>query len=427
MPEIISCPDCDKKLRVPDDLLGKKVKCPGCSVMFIANGVGRADAEEEAPRRRGGRALAREDAIEEKPRGGRREAPPFEGLDERPVSRRRRDEEDEEDDRPRARRRREDEEDEEDDRPGARRRRDDEDEDYPRSRRPRYEDEDEDEAPRPRNQRKGWQGVRTGLNLVVIGGWLEIAYYGAAVLGAGLMFLLGASLIASLAGSNPNAAQGRAVGGAIGMGVGLILLMIVLGILALGEVILRVTGYGLTMQVLPPRRHSALKGLSIAAFACACGAIVVNVGGLMLNGFSGLGGGPAAMVMGGGASGLGWLSGLLRLASFVLFLLFLRSVCANLRDDGLARTVVMLLIAWCVFYGVAVLTVIVLVVGVFATMFTVVSAGTPASAGTTLGVFGIFALVVAAVVGLAGLALCVWYVLVVTQVRNLVDRRLKKM
>src|SRR5262245_7460312 len=30
MPVIISCPDCGRKVRVQDEQLGKKVRCPGC-------------------------------------------------------------------------------------------------------------------------------------------------------------------------------------------------------------------------------------------------------------------------------------------------------------------------------------------------------------------------------------------------------------
>jgi predicted Zn finger-like uncharacterized protein len=36
MPEIIACPECTRKLRVPDDLLGKAVKCPTCGLAFTA-------------------------------------------------------------------------------------------------------------------------------------------------------------------------------------------------------------------------------------------------------------------------------------------------------------------------------------------------------------------------------------------------------
>jgi hypothetical protein len=34
MPILINCPSCGRKLRVPDELLGKKVRCPGCQTMF---------------------------------------------------------------------------------------------------------------------------------------------------------------------------------------------------------------------------------------------------------------------------------------------------------------------------------------------------------------------------------------------------------
>jgi hypothetical protein len=52
MPTTVDCPTCSRKLRIPDELLGKKVKCPQCGNAFLA----RAPAapaeemgEEEAP------------------------------------------------------------------------------------------------------------------------------------------------------------------------------------------------------------------------------------------------------------------------------------------------------------------------------------------------------------------------------------------
>jgi predicted Zn finger-like uncharacterized protein len=35
MPIIVQCPQCSRKLRVPDDLLGQKVQCPTCNTLFI--------------------------------------------------------------------------------------------------------------------------------------------------------------------------------------------------------------------------------------------------------------------------------------------------------------------------------------------------------------------------------------------------------
>jgi hypothetical protein len=50
MPEITSCPDCGKKLKVPDNLIGKQVKCPGCGNAFVAEVMG---AEPPPPPARG--------------------------------------------------------------------------------------------------------------------------------------------------------------------------------------------------------------------------------------------------------------------------------------------------------------------------------------------------------------------------------------
>jgi predicted Zn finger-like uncharacterized protein len=36
MATIVDCPSCNRKLRVPEELLGKKVKCPTCSGTFDA-------------------------------------------------------------------------------------------------------------------------------------------------------------------------------------------------------------------------------------------------------------------------------------------------------------------------------------------------------------------------------------------------------
>src|SRR5262245_38761475 len=37
MPINTDCPSCNRKLRVPDELLGKKVKCPTCGTVFPAD------------------------------------------------------------------------------------------------------------------------------------------------------------------------------------------------------------------------------------------------------------------------------------------------------------------------------------------------------------------------------------------------------
>ncbi len=117
MPEVLNCPHCGKKLRVPDDALGQAVSCPACGKRFTATA-----------------AAPPPDAVQPGP-APRRAADDEEGQDERPSRRRPRDEDEDEDDRPHRRRRDEDED--EDDRP----------------RRPRARDDDEDDRPRRRGRR----------------------------------------------------------------------------------------------------------------------------------------------------------------------------------------------------------------------------------------------------------------------------------
>ncbi len=97
MPELVTCPDCSKNLRVPDHLLGKVVKCPSCGTTFTANAASDQDApaEEEpakpAPRRR----QDDEEAISEKPRSRRRDD---EDDEDRPRRRSRNEPEDSDED-----------------------------------------------------------------------------------------------------------------------------------------------------------------------------------------------------------------------------------------------------------------------------------------------------------------------------------------
>lgn len=44
MPAVLQCPSCESKLRVPDDLAGKKVKCPKCNTAFSAEVDGASSA-----------------------------------------------------------------------------------------------------------------------------------------------------------------------------------------------------------------------------------------------------------------------------------------------------------------------------------------------------------------------------------------------
>jgi hypothetical protein len=78
MPDIISCPHCAKKLRVPEEFLGKSVKCPGCGNAFAAGALREAEIIEDesppapGPRRRAANDESDEGEAEQPRRTGRR-------------------------------------------------------------------------------------------------------------------------------------------------------------------------------------------------------------------------------------------------------------------------------------------------------------------------------------------------------------------
>jgi predicted Zn finger-like uncharacterized protein len=79
MPNTIHCPSCNRELRVPDDLLGKKVKCPACSTTFTAAVVPpEATAPSSGPQE-GFQEAAQPQEPRQAPRGGEYED---EGYDE---------------------------------------------------------------------------------------------------------------------------------------------------------------------------------------------------------------------------------------------------------------------------------------------------------------------------------------------------------
>jgi predicted Zn finger-like uncharacterized protein len=93
MPEVVNCPQCERKLRVPEELLGKKVKCPTCGNTFTAEAPpGGGDApppspppEEERPSRR----EPRDEDVQEEDRPSRRPSRRDDRYDDEPRPRRR--------------------------------------------------------------------------------------------------------------------------------------------------------------------------------------------------------------------------------------------------------------------------------------------------------------------------------------------------
>jgi predicted Zn finger-like uncharacterized protein len=84
MPEIVACPQCQRPLRIQDDLLGQEVKCPACRTTFTAT-TGRpppAPAEPQPERYPTRERDRREDRWEDEGRDRRRRREDYEDEEE---------------------------------------------------------------------------------------------------------------------------------------------------------------------------------------------------------------------------------------------------------------------------------------------------------------------------------------------------------
>jgi len=223
MPEVVTCPQCERKLRVPQDLLGKKVKCPTCGTTFTAEAGGAASLPDE----------------EEAPRPSRRSAapPPEEQYEEEPRPSRRA--------------------------PVRSRRDDDEDDDY---------DDEDDDRPRRSVRRRRRSGAAQdavngpGVGLIVTG------VLGCVGQAAGIiMNLAGAGLAAGNARGAGNA-MGGMVSGAMGVVFGTIGLLVGIFIIVAGTKMKQMQSYGLVMggsiiAMIPCISPCCLLGLPIGIWA----------------------------------------------------------------------------------------------------------------------------------------------------------------
>ncbi len=390
MPEIIACPDCGRKLRVPDELAGKKVKCPGCNVRFVGSVT-------SAPKNASSRSPSSSPRRVKEDENARFTDGPGARSPGRPTA-----------------------ENDVDNRSSRRRRAipiDDDagDEDNPYAT-PKY---DEDDRSRPwRSKIDGWRKVLLGLNLVIYAIYVSLAAAALALVGGLIAFVI---MGASIASADPRTMAGSAVGSMVGV----MILVVLIGALYLVQLVLKITGQGFCMAV-PDKPGSGRRPLAIATFSCAIAGVVLSLGSCGLSGVaSGMGNNGGS----GAAPALGGIINLVNyavaLACWVCFLLFLRSVAASMRDRALARQFVYYLIAVPAY---SLLMGIMFVIMIFAGALAVVgaaSAKTGQGAATSMGAFGIFAVGCGILFVCVGIGLFIWYVVLVHQVRNSVRQYLE--
>ncbi len=378
----ISCPACQRTLRVPETLLGQSVKCPSCSHRFTAPDQG----EEPAPPSRQASSSVRTTP--------RPKTPPPENEPEEPRRR-----------------------DRYSDKPRSRRDRDDD-----------FDDEDDRREPSPRGVKDAWNRVRIGINLVMIGIWVWLGGAILACLGIVIAVIFFGTAVFSMAKSSSNSAVASsafavviliASGGAYYLGV-------------LAEFILRLVGYGMCMGA-PPLRDSGMKPLAITAFSLSAVQVLFWCANFFVGGVSGFASGfynrsrgiPATYDA--ASTGIAGISGLCAIGSFVVFLFFLRSVCNNARARELANKPIALLIASVCFWVISVL----LLIGVFCAGIGMVGSAFQSQSAQNLGAqMGAWAIILGILVVLVGLVyfgLQVWYIFILQSIRDAVASQRRRL
>jgi hypothetical protein len=369
MAVIIACRSCGRKLRVGEDQVGRKVRCPGCKDTFVAEEVG--------------------------------EEPDSEGFGTEPSYRGR-------------------EQGDSGSRYPARR----DDEDLVRHREEEYEDDYEEGRRRKASPTAGWKKVRLGLALFLA----AIITY---IVGNFALWALSFAVLGSA--FSPGATL-------TGFAAGLFLLAAVGFLVSLAWWGLYVGGNCLFLFV-PDKPGTGIRGLGIASCAVAISAVGLELLGTMASiaeigsaAFtSGFRGGSA---MGSMLTVLGWLVIVLGYVPVSIF--FLRAIALAMKRKQLARLLVMWLIWAGILIGVfIVLTIVMCGIGLMvgAQMASVPGnymSGSTASGNAAFGsavggmaVLFYLACAMYLLFALAWLAMTVWYVVLVFQVRNAVDYRLR--
>jgi predicted Zn finger-like uncharacterized protein len=389
MPVITACPDCSRQLRVPDELRGKKVRCPSCKVIFMAEGPAdnaASGAAEAAPRR----AAPRDDFIEQPPPRGL--PPPRQEPD---YDRREARDEFDADEQPRGRRLHEDDE---------------------------YGNEN---VRGPVGDRAAWHRVALGLVLILISIAVSIII---PFVTAG-----GGAVIGAMAASNAGAPSGRpitnpmALSGARGS---FLALTIFATLLHTANACLKCYGHYLGTSV-PDKPGTGLKARALATFGLFSAWTALSTSAGVLDIATGVGNSLSAnplAAFGGGfgtipmmiAAGFNLIGLLCYMSGFVAFVLYLRALALAARHRDLANALKIFLISVC---SVSTVLFVMAAIAVAVLGFAFLSAGPGAGAGPAPGqvnaaVGGVLATGGLICLGLlAFVGLGIWYIILLIQVR----------
>jgi predicted Zn finger-like uncharacterized protein len=286
MPVSVDCPNCGRKLRIEDDLVGKKVRCPDCKTIFLGDPNGpKQIASSTAPSTGVSAAGDKENRQFSK---SSNDAGNDEELPRKQTKRRGR--------------------------------RDDEDDD---------DDDGETRRLKPSEARAGWRWTRLGVMLTMYG--LHTFLTGSAIVMVGFLFYMILGVVS---------AAGRQGTVLVALTVFMIILWVVFGLCCLAGIVLSCVGHGFFSQV-PNQPDSGLRTLSIATMALWFGSLLLYLGtyagSCVVSGVDG----RLFMAFYSCSSLLDFVAAM---AWFFVFWIFMRAVCIEVRDRDLARSTIYVMI-----------------------------------------------------------------------------------
>ncbi len=318
MPILINCQSCGCKLRIPDTLIGSKVKCPRCSTILVASESLETPPDHHFKEEQSTQTKERHDDSEADEGQSRPKSSSGQHFQVKPSSMRKHapsQEANNEDDQTG----------EEDDKGQA---------PLPRRRSQHEDDEDEDDRNRvPQRRRIDWSKTRLGITLVLAATLVTVANYVVTVVGIiVLLVMYSASLSAS--SRSGGGGGGAVMAGLAGLGVVLVFSCSMM----LAAIVLKLVGHIFCLG--SPQRQGA-RTLAIVTLSLVGAATLLYFLTILLGFVEGGLRGTSPLASAGGAHGVASivnvLSNMISLAGFIVFMFFLRAVALAARGQDLAR------------------------------------------------------------------------------------------
>jgi hypothetical protein len=195
----------------------------------------------------------------------------------------------------------------------------------------------------------------------------------------------------------------------------------VIGLLGLTGIVLQYVGMGMCILV-PQRGDSSARTLAIAAFICMCVFLVFCMA-WQIPQFTTF---FLRSVPIWGMMSFNLLLWSIAIAGSVLWFMFLRALCLDLRGRDTADRVVSNLIAWIIFYPASFVLMLIMACAGGAAFASLARSGAGGGGPGALGAMVIFSVLIYGIFLVVALGLYIWYLFILQRVRGVIERHLAR-